>query len=136
MQTPLFMLANRTFESLVMDGSREGRLWKLSLSARQLDGYVEYLQSATGGPGGIKARLNHLTVAPANMEEVGNYVRQTADPQTLPFLDIDAAQVDLAGYKFDRLVLRASNSAQARPAGAELVDDASAQGARNIWRIH
>ena len=136
MQTPLFTFANRTFESLVMDGTREDRLWKLSLSARQLDGYVEYLQSATGGPGGIKARLNHLIVAPANMEEVGNYVRQTADPQTLPFLDIDAAQVDLAGYKFDRLVLRASNSAQARPAGAELVDDASVQGARNIWRIH
>lgn len=136
MQTPLLTFANRTFESLVMEGEREGRLWKLSLSTRQLGGYVEYLQSANGGPGGIKARLSHLTVAPANIEEVGNYVRQTADPQTLPFLDIDAAQVDLAGYKFDRVVLRASNSVQGRPAGAKLVDDALAPGARNVWRIH
>ena len=136
MQTPSLTFANRTFESLVMEGVREGRLWKLSLSARQLSGYVEYLQSATGGPGGIKARLSHLTVAPANIEEVGNYVRQTADPQTLPFLDIDAGQVDLAGYKFDRVVLRASNSVQGRPAGAKLVDDALAPSARNIWRIH
>ena len=136
MQTPALAFANRVFESLVVGGAREGRLWKLSLTARQLNGYVEYLQSATGGPGGVKARLQHLTLAPANVEEVGKYVRQTADPKTLPFLDIDAANVDLVGYKFDRIALRASNSAQARPAGADLVDDALDGSVHNAWRIH
>ncbi|MDO4795480.1 MAG: AsmA-like C-terminal region-containing protein [Brachymonas sp.] len=136
MQTPALVLAKRVFESLVVGGTREGRLWKLSLAAKQLNGYVEYLQSATGGPGGVKARLQHLTLAPANVEEVGDYVRQTADPQTLPALDIDAANVDLVGYKFNRIALRASNSAQARPAGADLVDDAGNHAARSAWRIH
>ncbi|MDO4769566.1 MAG: AsmA-like C-terminal region-containing protein, partial [Brachymonas sp.] len=136
MQTPALVFAKRVFESLVVGGAREGRLWKLSLAAKQLNGYVEYLQSATGGAGGVKARLQHLTLAPANVEEVGDYVRQTADPKTLPALDIDAANVDLVGYKFNRIALRASNSAQARPAGADLVDDAVAHNARSAWRIH
>lgn len=136
MQTPALVFAKRVFESLVVGGAREGRLWKLSLAAKQLNGYVEYLQSATDGAGGVKARLQHLTLAPANVEEVGDYVRQTADPKTLPALDIDAANVDLVGYKFNRIALRASNSAQARPAGSDLVDDAVAHTARSAWRIH
>ena len=136
MQTPALAFADRVFESLVVGGAREGRLWKLSLIAKQLNGYVEYLQSATGGPGGVKARLQHLTLAPANVREVGDYVRQTANPKTLPSLDIDASNVDLVGYKFDRIALRASNNAQARPAGADLVDDAFDRNANNAWRIH
>lgn len=136
MQTPALVVAKRVFESLVVGGAREGRLWKLSLAAKQLNGYVEYLQSAKGGAGSVKARLQHLTLGPANVEEVGDYVRQTADPQTLPALDIDAANVDLVGYKFNRIALRASNSAQARPAGADLVDDAAEPSARSAWRIH
>ena len=136
MQTPALAFADRVFESLVVGGAREGRLWKLSLIAKQLNGYVEYLQSATGGPGGVKARLQHLTLAPANVREVGDYVRQTANPTTLPSLDIDASNVDLMGYKFDRIALRAGNNAQARPAGADLVDDAFDRKANNVWRIH
>ena len=136
MQTPALAFADRVFESLVVGGAREGRLWKLSLAARQLNGYVEFLQSANGGAGSIKARLQHLTLAPANVQEVGEYVRQTANPQTLPALDIDASNVDLVGYKFDRIALRASNSAQARPAGADLVDDTAERNTQHAWRIH
>ena len=34
MQTPALAFANRVFESLVVGGAREGRLWKLSLTVR------------------------------------------------------------------------------------------------------
>ena len=133
--TPLLTVANRSIESLVVGGTREGRLWKLSMAARQINGYVEYLQSAKGGAGSVKARLSQLTLEPANVEEVTAYVKKTQDPETLPALDIDAQNVDLLGYKLERLVLRASTAAQARPAGAALVDD-GVQDARNAWRIH
>lgn len=136
MQTPALAFADRVFESLVVGGAREGRLWKLSLVAKQLNGYVEFLQSANGGAGSIKARLQHLTLAPASVQEVGEYVRQTANPKTLPALDIDASHVDLVGYKFDRIALRASNSAQARLAGTDLADDTADRQAQNAWRIH
>ena len=133
--TPLLTVANRSIESLVVGGAREGRLWKLSMAARQINGYVEYLQSAKSGPGSVKARLSQLVLEPANVEQVTAYVKQTQDPETLPALDIDAQNVDLLGYKLERLVLRASTAAQARPAGAALVDE-GVQDARNAWRIH
>ncbi|MDO5653432.1 MAG: DUF3971 domain-containing protein, partial [Brachymonas sp.] len=136
MATPLLVFADRHIENLVVGGAREGRLWKLSLTARQLNGYVEFLQSATGGPGSVKARLSDLTIAPANVEEVATYVRQTADPKSLPMLDIEAQKVDFLGYKMDKVVVRAGNTVQARPAGAELVDEDLLPGAQHAWRIH
>ena len=96
---------------------------------------MEYLPSLCGGAGSIKARLKQLALEPASLEKVHDDVKQTDNPETRPALDLDAENVDLAGYKFNRVILRASNSAQARPAGGALVDDDNA-GVRSVWRIH
>lgn len=133
--TPLLLAAGRQFEDFSGKVSREGRLWKVAMTSRQLKGSMEYLPSLCGGAGSIKARLKQLALEPASLEKVHDYVKQTDNPETLPALDIDAENVDLAGYKFNRVILRASNSAQARPAGGALVDDDNA-GVRSVWRIH
>lgn len=136
LRTPLLTFYNRNIELLVADGVRKGRLWSFSVTARQINGKVEYLQSAANGPGSIKARLSQLIIGPENVEEVSNYVQKTANPQTLPYLDIDAREVELLGYNLDHIVLRASNHAKPRPADAALEDETVIASAQNAWYIH
>lgn len=134
-QSRALVIGDRRIEDLVIGGTREGRLWKFTLDSRQLNGYVEYLQpEGKGSAGGIKARLARLVVEPANVQDVKDIVQKTQDPETLPALDITAENVDVLGYRFDRLVLLASNSATAPQTDAPLTDEG--EDSRNAWRIH
>lgn len=133
-QTTSLKIAGRNLENLVIGGSREGRLWRFTLDSRQINGYVEYLQPRGNSMGSVKARLARLIIEPAQVEDVKEIVRKTEDPERLPALDIEATNVDVLGYKLDKLVLLASNSATPMTADAPLVDDP--EDASTGWRIH
>ena len=133
-QTTSLKIADRKLENLVIGGSREGRLWRFTLDSRQINGYIEYLQPRGNNMGSVKARLARLIIEPAQVEDVKEIVRKTEDPERLPALDIEATNVDVLGYKLDKLVLLASNSATPMVADAPLVDDP--EDASAGWRIH
>ncbi len=132
-QTGALRLFNRKLDNLVAGGTRDGRLWRFTLESRQTNGYLEYLQPAGAGAGGVKARLERLIIEPVVVEDVKEIVRKTEDPETLPTLDIEANHVDVLGYKFDRVTLLAGNNRSKLIAGAPLSDiDADSS---NAWRI-
>ena len=134
-QTSSLTVANRRFDNLVLGGTRHGRLWQVTLDARQINGYVEYLQPLNGqGAGSVKARLARAIIEPAIVQEVRDLVARTEDPETLPALDIEAEQVDVLGYKFDQVTILAGNASMPMVAGAPLVDQPEEDG--NGWRIH
>lgn len=136
MQTERLTFNNLYFHELAVSGSREGRLWKLSLAAKEIIGHIEYLQATHGGPGAVKARLNRLTIVPANIEQISSYVRQTTDPKTLPMLDVQAKNIAFTDYKLDSLNVLASNTAKRNVAGADLVDEKIDPNIPNAWYIH
>lgn len=136
MQTTQLILNNLDFNELVVSGSREGRLWKLSLSAKEVLGHIEYLQALRDGPGAIKARLARLIINPAEVQQVTTYVRQTVDPKALPMLDVQAQNVDVTGYKFSQLNILASNSSKRNLAGADLIDETFDPNIPNTWHLH
>lgn len=136
MQTEKLTLNNLNFNNLVVSGSREGRLWKLSLAAKEVIGHIEYLQALRDGAGAVKARLNRLILVPAGVEQVSSYVRQTTDPKTLPLLDVEAENVEYTSYKMNRIKILASNSAKRNIAGADLVDEKINPNISNAWYIH
>ena len=129
------MLADRRIDNLVAGGTREGQLWRITLDARQLSGYLEYLQPTGDNAGSLKARLDRLVIEPATVQDVRRIVQDTRDPERLPALDIDAAHVDVLGYRFDRITLLASNRAKAQEAGATLTDEGNVP-VTAAWRIH
>lgn len=133
-QSTSLQIAGRKLENLVVGGSREGRLWRFTLDSRQINGYVEYLQPRGNTMGSVKARLARLIIEPAQVEDVKEIVRKTEDPENLPSLDIEATNVDVLGYKFDKVIVLAGNSATPMVADAPLVDQPEDAG--NGWRIH
>ena len=52
-----------TLHNVVVGGSRDGQLWRANVDADELNGYVEYRQSAGAGAGRLHARLARLPIA-------------------------------------------------------------------------
>lgn len=132
--TPLLVAAGHQFTSFSGKVTRTGALWEIAMISRQINGIMQYQPSASGGAGSVKARLRKLIPEPVSLEKVHNYVQQADNPDTLPALDIEAENVDLAGYRFSRVILHASHAAQARPTGAAPAGAAPA-GDASAWRI-
>ena len=135
--TPLLVVAGRQFQSFSGQLTRQNQLWELALVSRQVSGIMHYQPADNGTSARIKARLRKLTLEPASIEQVHTYVKQAQDPDTLPALDIDAENVNLAGYKLSRLILRASNQTPAQPASSASANTNAepASESSKVWRI-
>ncbi len=114
----------RTLTNLVIGGSRQGLIWRANLDATQLNGYVEYRQSAGGGAGGLYARLARLQLTQNNERELDALLDE--QPANLPALDVVVDDLELRGKKLGRLEIDATN----RGAGANARD-----GGVREWRL-
>ncbi len=114
----------RTLNNLVIGGSRQGLIWRANLDASQLNGYVEYRQSAGGGAGGLYARLSRLLLTQSNERELDALLDE--QPANLPALDVVVDDLELRGKKLGRLEIEAIN----RGAGAVARD-----GGVREWRL-
>lgn len=120
----------RTLHQVVVGGARDGGLWRATLGARELAGYLEYREA--GGqqlPGGrIFARLSRLFV-PADADADPAQAQAQPAPLSerwsgaLPALDIVVDQLELQGRALGRLEVQATN----QPAQA---------GGQREWRLH
>ena len=114
-------LFGRTLHDVVLGGRREDGLLRASVTARELQGLIEYRPAAAGtsqDPGGIFARLSRLNIP----RSAGVEVEQLLDvqPSAVPSLDLVVEALELGGYKLGRVALEAINRV-------------STDGARDWW---
>jgi len=97
----------RTLHDVVVGGSREGPVWRASVDARELNGFVEYRQPTGAGAGRLHARLARLAVADAAASQVESLLDE--QPEKLPALDVVVDDFELKGKKLGRLEVEAVN---------------------------
>jgi uncharacterized protein (TIGR02099 family) len=105
-------LASRTFHRVVAGGGREGGLWQTNMVADELNGYLEYRQSAQAAPtsaGRVYARLARLKIGTSTPAEVESLL--DAQPVSIPALDVVVDELDLGGKAMGRLEVEANNRA-------------------------
>ena len=96
----------RTFNRVVVGGSREGSQWRANIDADELNGYVEVRQLPSGSIGSVYARLARLTLAPSAATEVEQLLTQ---PTSVPALDIAVDDFNMAGRALGRAEIEAVN---------------------------
>ncbi len=96
----------RSFNGVVVGGSREGTLWRANVNADELDGYVEYRQSDGGSAGSVYARLARLDLPPSAATDVEELLQQ---PRSVPALDIAVQDLVLAGRRLGAVEIEAVN---------------------------
>ncbi len=97
----------REFHDLVAGGSREGDNWRLTLVARELNGYVEYRPSRGEVPGRVYARLTRLALPPATASQVEQLLQ--TQPRLVPALDVVVDELELNDRRLGRLEVLAVN---------------------------
>lgn len=99
----------RTLRSVVAGASRQGAVWRANVDAAELNGYVEYRPGGTDGAGLVHARLARLALPEAAPEQMDALLTDSAQPQTLPALDIVVQDFELRGRRLGRLDIEARN---------------------------
>jgi len=100
------VVSGRSFNQVVVGGSREGNLWRANVDADELNGYVEYRQPAGNAAGSVYARLARLNLAPAAAADVEELLQQ---PTSMPALDIAIEDLVLANRRLSRVEIVAQN---------------------------
>jgi uncharacterized protein YhdP len=100
-------VAGRTFNRVVLGGSRVGPLWRANVDAFELNGYGEWRQpGAGGGAGSVYARLARLQLPPSATTEVEQMLQQ---PSSVPALDIAVDDLALGERRLGRVEVQAVN---------------------------
>src|SRR6185295_1372352 len=93
-------VGGRTLHNVVVGGSRDDLTWRANIDASELNGYVEYRQSAGTGAGRLHARLARLVIAASAAKDVEALLDE--QPDKLPALDVVVEDFDLRGKKLGR----------------------------------
>ncbi|WP_157694190.1 YhdP family protein [Hydrogenophaga crassostreae] len=104
------LFGGRTFNNVVVGGSREGNQWRANIDAEQLNGYLEYRQPSGNAPGNIYARLAKLNLAASAKSDVEEMLQQ---PKSMPSLDIEVNDFTLAGRNLGYVAIQAQNQNKA-----------------------
>jgi uncharacterized protein (TIGR02099 family) len=102
-----FIVSGRTFQNVLVGGSREGLLWRANVDAAQLNGYLEYRQPSGNSNGRLLARLARLSIAASAATDVESLLDE--QPASIPALDIVVDDFELRGKKLGRLEIDAVN---------------------------
>jgi uncharacterized protein YhdP len=112
LQADAITVDGRRFQRVLLGASREGALWRASVDADELNGYVEFRPAGgTGvagaeGAGSVYARLARLTLPKAAPREVERLLEQ---PTTVPALDIAVDELQWDGRSLGRVEIDAVN---------------------------
>jgi len=101
---------HRRIDRVVAGLSQVDGLWRLTLDAEQLSGYLEYRppRGSRGGAGGrVYARLSRLSLPESAAEDLETLLDQ--DPETVPALDIVVDDFRLHDMHLGRVEVEASN---------------------------
>ena len=104
-------LQGRSLHDVVAGVSRVGADWRANVSARELDGYVEYRQAdGAAQQEGLYARLSRLALPQSDEPQV-DALLDAQQPARLPALDIVVQDFELRGRRLGRLEIEARNRA-------------------------
>ena len=99
------LLDERTLHDISISGTREGRIWRADVNARELAGRASYTEGVQGRAGKLQARLSRLAI-PAGADD-DTILAQP--PAQMPALDIVVEDFELRGKKLGRLEVTAVN---------------------------
>ena len=105
------LVDGRTFNNMVLGGSRDGTHWRTNVEADELNGYVEYRQPTATSAGSIYARLAELNLPPSAAADVEQLLEQ---PSSVPALDITVENFVLAGRQLGMVDIQAVNRGTGR----------------------
>ena len=104
------LVGGRSFNHVVVGGSRDGKQWRANVNADQLNGYLEYRQPSGAAAGSVYARLAKLTLAPSATADVEELLQQ---PSSMPALDIAVDDFVMGERKLGRVEIEAENLGRA-----------------------
>ena len=99
-------VSGRTFNGVVLGGSRVGPLWRANIDALELSGYGEWRPPGASGAGSVYARLARLQLPPTAATEVEQLLQQ---PSSVPALDIAVNELALGERRLGRVEVQAVN---------------------------
>jgi len=99
-------VAGRTFNGVVLGGSRVDTLWRANIDALELSGYGEWRPPGASGAGSVYARLARLQLPPTAATEVEQLLQQ---PRSVPALDIAVNELALGERRLGRVEVQAVN---------------------------
>jgi len=111
----LLTVQGRTLHDLVAGATRTDATWRANLSARELDGYLEYQSGGSAASDGqqqdrLHARLARLAI-PQTAETQVDALLDAQQPARLPALDITVQDFELHGRRLGRIDIEARNGA-------------------------
>ncbi len=98
----------RQLHDVVAGISRDGSSWHGNVSARELDGHVEYREASRTDPAGrFSGKFSRLNLPENRSERIAAWLNH--GPRALPALQIDIEKLQLAGRPLGRLEVEARN---------------------------
>ena len=107
-------VADRLIHKVLVGGTRQGDLWRLNISADELNGFAEVRPPNGHVPAQFYARLAYLNIPPSSVSDVERLLSE--QPSSIPTLDIVVNEVTLRGKKLGRLEIDAVNRVGANAA--------------------
>ena len=100
-------VSDRVIHRVVVGGTRQGDLWRLNISADELNGSAEVRPPNGNVPAQLYVRLAYLNIPPSSVPDVERLL--TEQPSSIPTLDIVVNELTLRGKKLGRLEIDAVN---------------------------
>ena len=107
LQAEQIKVADRLIHNVLVGGSRQGDLWRMNISAEELNGAAEIRPAKGDVPAQLFARLAYLNIPPSSVSDVERMLSE--QPSNIPTLDIVVADLTLRGKKLGRLEIDAVN---------------------------
>jgi len=107
LQSPELSIDGRQLHHVLVGGSRQGDLWRATVSAQEVNGYTEYRPSTANNPARLYARLAYLNIPPSASNDVDNLLSE--QPASVPALDIVVNELELRGKRLGRAEVDAVN---------------------------
>jgi len=107
LQADQVRVTDRVIHKVLVGGTRQDDLWRLNVSADELNGSAEVRPSRGNVPAQLYVRLAYLNIPPSLVPDVERML--TEQPSSIPTLDIVVGELTLRGKKLGRLEIEAIN---------------------------
>jgi uncharacterized protein (TIGR02099 family) len=107
LQAAQIKVSDRVIHKVLVGGTRQGELWRLNISADELNGSAEIRPPTDRVPAQLFVRLAYLNIPPSSVPDVERLL--TDQPSSIPSLDIVVNDLILRGKKMGRLEINAVN---------------------------
>ena len=104
-------VSDRLIHKVVIGGTRQADVWRMNISADELNGSAEVRSPSGNVPAQLYVRLAYLNIPPSSVPDVERLLSE--QPSSIPSLDIVVNELTLRGKKLGRLEIDAINRAGA-----------------------